>query len=73
MSVREESVGSVTVLTPVGDMDITTLPTFEARVVRLLEGDARHLVWDLSRVGLLPSTAAGFLLQNYKANHHDYH
>lgn len=63
MQVREEVVGDVTVLTPHGDLDITTLPAFEARVARLLEGGARLLLWDLGEVGVLPSTAAGFLLQ----------
>ncbi len=63
MKVREEIVGDVTVLTPHGDLDITTLPAFEARVDRLLGSGARLLLWDLSEVGLLPSTAAGFLLQ----------
>ena len=63
MRVNEEQVGAVTVLTPHGEMDATALPDFEARVDRLVEAGARYLVWDLADVGLLPSTAAGFLLQ----------
>lgn len=63
MKVREEVVDGVTVLTPHGDMDLTSLPAFEVRIARLLEGGSHHLLWDLSEVGMLPSTAAGFLLQ----------
>ena len=63
MRVREETVGDVTVLTPHGALDITLLPYFEARVARLLDDGARLLLWDLSEVSMLPSTAAGFLLQ----------
>lgn len=63
MCVREEQVGSVTVLTPRGDMDATTLPDFEAHVDRLIAAGARQLVWDLTEVGMLPSTAAGFFIQ----------
>lgn len=63
MQVREEVRGAVTILTPHGDLDITTLASFEARIGRILAGGARLLLWDLDEVGLLPSTAAGFLLQ----------
>ena len=63
MRVREEVQGNVTILTPHGDLDITTLSSFEARISRILAGGARLLLWDLDEVGLLPSTAAGFLLQ----------
>ena len=63
MSLDEEQVGATTVLIPRGDMDITTLPAFEARVALLIKSGTQHLVWDLSQVGFLPSTAAGFLLQ----------
>ena len=63
MKVGEEQISTVTVLTPEGDMDITELPAFEGRVARLLESGTRDLLWDLSAVGFLPSTAAGFLLQ----------
>ncbi|MDJ0522075.1 MAG: STAS domain-containing protein [Planctomycetota bacterium] len=63
MRIREEVIGGVTVLTPHGDLDITTLPAFEARVRDLVDGGTRLLLWDLSEVGVLPSTAAGFLLQ----------
>ena len=53
----------IAVLSPEGDMDITELPAFEARVASLLGEGTRDLVWDLDAVGILPSTAAGFLLQ----------
>jgi len=63
VKVREEIVGAVTVLSPHGDLDLTALPAFEARVDRLIRDGARMLLWDLADVGMLPSTAAGFLLQ----------
>ena len=63
MKLREEQAGGVTILFPEGDIDITALPAFEARIDRLLAGGALNLLWDLEGVGMLPSTAAGFLLQ----------
>jgi anti-sigma B factor antagonist len=63
VNMDEEQVGTVTVLIPRGDMDITTLPAFEARVAALINSGTHALIWDLSQVGFLPSTAAGFLLQ----------
>lgn len=62
MRIREEQVGEVTVLTPEGAMDITVLPAFDARVTKLVAAGARALVWDLSAVRMIPSTAAGFLI-----------
>jgi anti-sigma B factor antagonist len=66
MRVHEERLGDVVVLVPHGDMDMTALPSFEARVARLIEDGLRGLVWDLKDVGMLPSTAAGFLIQSGK-------
>lgn len=69
MAIREETIGGITVLAPDGDMDLTELPAFEARVKALLEGGARNLVWELDAVGILPSTAVGFLLHTRKRVH----
>ncbi|MDA1194738.1 MAG: STAS domain-containing protein [Planctomycetota bacterium] len=66
MSIQVEVIDGVTVLVPIGDLDITTMPTFEKRVDTLLAAGARDLVWDLAAIGILPSTAAGFLLQTAK-------
>lgn len=63
MAIRVEHEQGVAILSPEGDMDITQLPVFEARVAALLAEGTRNLVWDLAEVGILPSTAAGFLLQ----------
>jgi anti-sigma B factor antagonist len=63
VKVTEEQLGPVTVLTPAGDMDATELPAFDARVARLIAAGRINLLWDLSAVSFLPSTAAGFLLQ----------
>jgi anti-anti-sigma factor len=60
---RAERQGHVTVLVPEGDLDVAALPAWEAQVDALLAAGVRALVWDLSGVGLLPSTAAGLLLQ----------
>lgn len=62
MRINEEPEGDVVVLCPVGDMDVTTLPEFEARVSALTERGVRAILWDLQSVGILPSTALGFLL-----------
>lgn len=56
----------IAVLSPEGDLDLNELPIVEARVAALLDGGTRKLVWDLDGVGLLPSTAAGVLLQTAK-------
>lgn len=53
----------IAVLSPGGDLDITRLPVLEARVAALLADGTRDFVWDLDDVGILPSTAAGFLMQ----------
>jgi anti-sigma B factor antagonist/stage II sporulation protein AA (anti-sigma F factor antagonist) len=63
MRVHEEQVGDVVVLVPHGDMDLTALSAFEGRVGHLLASGRRALVWDLSAVGMLPSSGAGFLIQ----------
>ena len=62
MRIDEEREGDVVVLCPVGDMDVTTLPDFEARLGALTEEGVRAVLWDLRGVGILPSTALGFLL-----------
>jgi anti-anti-sigma factor len=63
VQLSEETIGHTTILIPQDDLDITTLPAFEARISRLIKGGTRNLIWDLSDVPFLPSTAAGFLLQ----------
>lgn len=55
--------GPVVVMIPDGDMDFTTLPAFETRLDALLRENVRAVLWDLGDVGILPSTALGFLLQ----------
>jgi len=55
--------GDAIVLTPRGDLDLVSLPALATQVDRALATGARTIVIDLSSVGILPSTAAGFLLQ----------
>ena len=62
MQIHEEREGPVVVLSPVGDMDATTLPDFEVRLDALAKEGVRAILWDLHGVGILPSTALGFLL-----------
>jgi len=62
MQIDVEREGSVVVLSPVGDMDVTTLPDFESRLEALTGEGVRAILWDLRGVGILPSTALGFLL-----------
>ena len=50
MQINEEREGNVVVLCPVGDMDVTTLPEFEARLTALTEKGARAILWDLHGV-----------------------
>lgn len=63
MEIRERKHGRVVVLTPSGDMDSSTLPSFENRFAALLEQGTRCVLWDLGQVGILPSSGVGFLLQ----------
>ena len=58
---EEEHVGDVVVLSPKGEMDASKIPAYEARLKDLARRGTRALVWDLSSVGILPSTALGFL------------
>ncbi len=69
MAIREAIVDGITILTPDGDMDLTEMPVFEARVQALLAAGVRDLIWELDAVGILPSTAVGFLLQTRKRVH----
>lgn len=63
MQFDERREGAAVVLKPHGDLDLTELPAFAARVDALVADGVRVLVVDLSEVTLLPSTAAGFLTQ----------
>ncbi len=62
MRIDEERHGDVVVLIPSGDMDLTTLPTFETRVAGLREDGVKAILWDLHGVQVLPSAAIGFLM-----------
>lgn len=66
MGIDVETRAGIAILSPDRDLDITELPAVEARVAALLGEGVRHLVWDLGAVGVLPSTAAGLLLQTVR-------
>lgn len=63
MRLAEDVRGPVLVLRPTGDLDATELPAIDGRVATHLGHGVRHVVFDLSAVGLLPSTAVGVLIQ----------
>ena len=66
MRIDEERIGQVVVLIPGGDMDLNTLPDFEARLAALQAEGVKALLWDLERVAVLPSAAIGFLIQSVR-------
>ncbi len=53
-------------VTPVGELDVYTVPLFR-KVVLKLEGDRRHdLILDLSRVTFIDSSGLGSLIETYQ-------
>ena len=62
MEVTETHRGDIVLLTPGTEVDVRTLPAFDARVDALLVSGARGIVFDLTSLALLPSTVAGFLV-----------
>lgn len=66
MPFASEQFGGIVVVQPSGEMDATQLPAIDAFVATSFAEGAQHVVFDLSRVTLLPSTAVGVLIQ---ANH----
>ena len=50
------------VLSVQGEVDVYTAPRLRERLIELVEGGARHVVVDLSRVEFLDSTGLGVLV-----------
>jgi anti-anti-sigma factor len=63
MRFEERRVGDAAVLTPEGGIDATEVTAFAARIDALVAAGVRTVVCDLSGLEVLPSTAAGILLQ----------
>jgi anti-anti-sigma factor len=54
------------VVTPIGELDVYTVPLFR-KVVLKLEGDRRHdLILDLTRVSFIDSSGLGSLIEVYQ-------
>ena len=62
LSLSTHTVGDHTVLEVGGEVDVYTAPRLRERLIELVEGGARHVVVDLSRVEFLDSTGLGVLV-----------
>jgi|RhiMethySRZTD1v2_1073278.scaffolds.fasta_scaffold03003_12 anti-sigma B factor antagonist len=62
LSLSTHTVGEHTVLEVGGEVDVYTAPRLRERLIELVEGGARHVVVDLSRVEFLDSTGLGVLV-----------
>ena len=72
LSLSTHTVGEHTVLEVGGEVDVYTAPRLRERLIELVEGGARHVVVDLSRVEFLDSTGLGVLVGGLKrARSHD--
>ncbi len=67
MDLRTDTVrGTVTVVTVDGDVDMSTAPELEERLIGLSDGGALNLVVDLTEVDFLDSSALGVLVGVHK-------
>ena len=66
MTISEQRVSDVTILEIAGDFDARTMPVANAKLDELLQGLRTQLVFDLSGVELVTSTAIGFLVDASK-------
>lgn len=53
---------NISVIAPVGDIDISTVPGLRARVDGLVDGGARRILLNCQKVGFVDSTGMAFLL-----------
>lgn len=66
MEIEVEEKEGYNVVTPVGELDIYSVPLFR-KVVLKLEGDRRHdLILDLSRVTFIDSSGLGSLIEIFQ-------
>ncbi|MFH1149019.1 MAG: STAS domain-containing protein [Actinomycetota bacterium] len=66
MEIEVEDKEGYQVVTPIGELDVYTVPLFR-KVVLKLEGDRRHdLILDLSRVTFIDSSGLGSLIEVYQ-------
>ena len=66
MEIEVEEKEGYHIVTPVGELDVYTVPLFR-KVVLKLEGDRRHnLILDLTRLTFLDSSGIGSLIEIYQ-------
>ncbi len=66
MEIEVEDKEGYQVVTPIGELDVYTVPLFR-KVVLKLEGDRRHdLILDLTRVSFIDSSGLGSLIEVYQ-------
>lgn len=66
MEIEVEDKEGYQVVTPVGELDVYTVPLFR-KVVLKLEGDRRHdLILDLTRLTFIDSSGLGSLIEVYQ-------
>ncbi|MBU1669749.1 MAG: STAS domain-containing protein [Actinobacteria bacterium] len=66
MEIEVEDKEGYQVVTPIGELDVYTVPLFR-KVVLKLEGDRRHdLILDLTRVTFIDSSGLGSLIEAYQ-------
>ena len=66
MEIEVEEKEGYRIVTPVGELDIYTVPLFR-KVVLKLEGDRRHdLILDLTRVTFIDSSGLGSLIEIFQ-------
>ena len=66
MEIEVEEKEGYNIVTPVGELDVYTVPLFR-KVVLKLEGDRRHdLILDLTRITFIDSSGLGSLIETYQ-------
>jgi len=66
VEIEVEEKEGINVVTPVGELDVYTVPLFR-KVVLKLEGDRKHdLILDLTRVTFIDSSGLGSLIEIYQ-------
>ena len=69
LSLATRTVADYTVLDVGGEVDVYTAPRLRERLVELIDGGARKVVVDLSRVDFLDSTGLGALIGARRKTH----
>lgn len=66
MEIQVEEKEGFRVVTPIGELDVYTVPLFR-KVILKLEGERRHdIVFDLTRVSFIDSSGLGSLIETFQ-------